>query len=66
MQAPLTDDGVRNCSSMDPIALFGLPLSRARSLEHAFDLVRAFHNEARSRQTDNLCQSAWRPDRGRG
>ena len=40
MQAPLTDDGVRNCSSMDPIALFGLPLSRARSLEHAFALVR--------------------------
>ena len=40
MQAPLIVDGVRNCSSGDSIALFGLPLSRARSLEHAFDLVR--------------------------
>ena len=40
MQAPLIVDGVRNCSSRDLIALFGLPLSRARSLEHAFDLVR--------------------------
>jgi N-acetylglucosaminyldiphosphoundecaprenol N-acetyl-beta-D-mannosaminyltransferase len=40
MQAPLIVDGVRNCSSRDSVALFGLPLSRAKSLEHAFDLVR--------------------------
>ena len=39
MQTPLTDDGVRNCST-DPIVLFGLPLSRVPSLEHAFHLVR--------------------------
>jgi exopolysaccharide biosynthesis WecB/TagA/CpsF family protein len=39
MQAPVVDGGVTNCSSRDPIALFGLSLSKARSLEHAFNLV---------------------------
>jgi N-acetylglucosaminyldiphosphoundecaprenol N-acetyl-beta-D-mannosaminyltransferase len=45
MQMPLSDDVVRNPSGMDAsgrdcIPFFGLPLSKARSLQHAFSLVR--------------------------
>ncbi len=40
IQAPTVDDGVGNSSNMGSMSLFGLPLSKAQSLEDAFYLVR--------------------------